>query len=263
MQAAVRIYLESVFALRTKYVAHFDKIEDTLLRALIRENIRHLEKDRELGDKPEFKGERDVRAKKGASTPVKGFGSDGKGLASDAPSSMWHSKSAQETRFAIDWTSITDLSKFRTPDDLKKLMVAASVRKNRLAFVEKKQAWHLEMKEYKAHFKQTILFRANVDDYLISTGQKHKTNNIENLVDSVSNSNASFKLLMRKMNCKMPQVSMIRACKCTLSKERVGEQMNRCINVDTSHFVHIRPSVVKDIFCIATQILFMLNNCIC
>ena len=209
LQAAVRLYLESVFALRAKYVAQFDKIEDTLLRGLIRENIRLLEKERGLGDgKTEIKGERDTRAKKGASPPVKGLGSDGKGMASEVAgvSSVRHSKSAQETKYTIDWTSITDLSKFRTTDDLKKVMVAASVRKNRLAFVEKKQAWHLEMKEYKAHFKQTILFRANVDDYLISTGQEHRTNNIENLVDSVSNNNASFKLLMRKMNRKMPQV---------------------------------------------------------
>eukprot|EP00291_Cryptomonas_curvata_P029279 CAMPEP_0172205532 /NCGR_PEP_ID=MMETSP1050-20130122/32671_1 /TAXON_ID=233186 /ORGANISM="Cryptomonas curvata, Strain CCAP979/52" /LENGTH=432 /DNA_ID=CAMNT_0012884427 /DNA_START=990 /DNA_END=2289 /DNA_ORIENTATION=+ len=229
LQAAVRVYLESVFALRAKYVAHFDKIEDTLLRGLIRENIRHLEKERGLGDgKTEIKGERDTRAKKGASTPVKGLGSDGKGMASDVVSSMRHSKSAQETRFAIDWTSITDLSKFRTPDDLKKIMVAASVRKNRLAFVEKKQAWHLEMKEYKAHFKQTILFRANVDDYLISTGQEHKTSNIENLVDSVSNNNASFKLLMRKMNRKMPQRPVFKEM---ISDDRMKGLVMECLRL--------------------------------
>ena len=206
LQASVRVYLESVFALRAKYAAQFERIEDGVLRGLIRENIRQMEKERAESGKPDVKPEKDGRGKKGAVTPVAGRGLGAAGLSGEGPGPARLSKSAQE-RFTIDWSSITDLSKFRTPDDLKRVVVAAAVRSNRMVFVERKQAWHAAMREYKAHFKQTILFRANVDDFLMSTGQEHRAGALENLVGSVGGANDSFKSLMTKMNRKIPEAS--------------------------------------------------------
>ena len=215
LQTAVRVYLDSVMVLRAKYMLHFERVEDAVLRGLIRENIRHLEKERGDGaaaaGKPEVKTEKDGRAKRGALTPVKGLGGDSTrfgGAGSDGlgPGGTGRgSKSAQEARLTVDWSGITDLSKFRTPDDMKRVVVAAAVRSNRLAFVERKQAWHEQMREYKAHFRQTVLFRANVDDFLASTGQEHKAGALDSLVGAGPGS-ASFQSLIAKMNRKIPQV---------------------------------------------------------
>jgi hypothetical protein len=89
----------------------------------------------------------------------------------------------------MDWGSVTDLctGKFRTPDDLKRVVVAAAMRSNldRMEFVEREQAWHAAMKGYRSQ-RETILFpgNANVDDFKFMVNEYHSVSRMHLQFDS-------------------------------------------------------------------------------
>ena len=138
LQKIIREFLDNLYVLRVKFLAHFEKTEDIILRGLLREQVRQSQKNADKN------AASDTNLRRASKAPV----GDTAGREHDATRRMSRFAPVQDARI-VDWSSISDLNRFRTPDELKKAIVAWAVRRHRLAFIDKRVAWKAEMKEYK------------------------------------------------------------------------------------------------------------------
>ena len=59
----------------------------------------------------------------------------------------------------------------RVTESVRQLAVRKAVKRHRIEYGARKRQWLLDMKDYRRTFRQTILFRANVDHFLVGIGQ--------------------------------------------------------------------------------------------